>query len=437
MAAVNMLIIVFTLFTSLAHATMLSDLAGTLQAGEWAELSTQDAEAAFTASNSIFEFTDEMVWDGVREKCYFIGTSDPNNNDPDNKFVAYDAASNSWQIMPDPSFMPGSSPMHAYDHHAIDPLGNRLWYLPFGGSSGADFYQYDLETETWQSRREVYSSGINYVPDASAITYFPEINRVVFAGWGPSNNTGQLALYNPENNTWSLNPNTYPDFGGIHNWMEYNPVHKMVWFGGGNRTNRMFRLSPDGSIDESASTPGGLNMNVSPSLMTVDPVSGDFLIFGDNSQLWKYDPVADNWSQIGSGDAVAPFTNPKKNPVMFHTVAAPINTYGVVMVAQWRSGGSKVWLYKHAENANVNFRPQIQKQPAASAIQIFPNPSVSHINIVLGSGITGLGIFNTGGQRIVECCGTNDPLKNMAKGIYFLKAVNGGRIISKKIVIEK
>jgi hypothetical protein len=47
--------------------------------------------------------------------------------------------------------------------------------------------------------------------------------------------------------------------------MEYNPVHRVMIWGGGN-------------------------------IVTVDPVSGDYLVFGSDGSFYAYDVNADRWT---------------------------------------------------------------------------------------------------------------------------------------------
>ncbi|MGI9336035.1 MAG: hypothetical protein ACR2RL_23050, partial [Gammaproteobacteria bacterium] len=88
------------------------------------------------------------------------------------------------------------------------------------------------------------------------------------------------------------------------------------------------------------------------SVVTVDPVSGDFLVLAEDDSFWRFDILADTWVQLPSGN-VPVFVDPPNQDPTFHTVATPVDTYGVVMVLQWRPQESKVWLYKHVASGDT------------------------------------------------------------------------------------
>ncbi|MGI9302056.1 MAG: hypothetical protein ACR2RB_05020, partial [Gammaproteobacteria bacterium] len=131
--------------------TVIGDVATAMSAGTWVELPTINADVV-SASESILEFSDEMIWSGATRSAYFIGTSDPNGNDEDNKFIEYRAADNAWQVNPDPPFFGGVR--HAYDHHAIDADNGRIYYRR-GGSNNREFWEYDIQMRQWTEKAEV------------------------------------------------------------------------------------------------------------------------------------------------------------------------------------------------------------------------------------------------------------------------------------------
>jgi hypothetical protein len=75
-------------------------------------------------------------------------------------------------------------------------------------------------------------------------------------------------------------------------------------------------------------------MSAREGLITVDPVSGDYLFFRDggfytfDGETWDERPSAPPFATDGSDG----------------TVAASIDTYGVVLVLRWPE---QVWLYRH------------------------------------------------------------------------------------------
>jgi hypothetical protein len=155
-----------------AHAasdgTAIGNLADEMQAGTWAELTTNGASVLGSSDpdHSILEYTDEMKWDSLTKRAFFVGTPDPYRDSGAGKFVQYDAATDT---------RPGATCL----------------------------VEYNLGTKTW--------------------------SHIAGRPW--------------------------PDVGILHTTMEYNPVHKVMWFGGGDDSNKMLRLNANGTVTNLATPP--------------------------------------------------------------------------------------------------------------------------------------------------------------------------------------
>src|SRR2546422_3646541 len=119
--------------------------------------------------------------------------------------------------------------------------------------------------------------------------------------------------------------------GGYHNFAEYNPVHKVLVFGGGNDVNprdgrKIWKLNASGQVTALKDAPADLG--TTHSIFTVDPVSGKYLVFTESQQFYAFDVVTDTWALQASGSAVPIWTSQYGNPVM-EVVGGPIDTYGV------------------------------------------------------------------------------------------------------------
>ena len=352
----GLLVIVSVLASApMLAATPMSTLASSLNPGTAAELTTTNAGPTFSVSaggnHSVFEFTNEIAWDSAARRAYFLGTSDPNNTSGDAKFIRFDDDSNTWSTLSYPAFGNDGSPMHAYDHHAVDPVSRRMWYTPFAVNGRRELFEYSLTSGTWTERQGPTSA--NYVEDASAIAWFPDRNRLIL--WGVVN-TGirdDVWEYNPATNTWaSLATNVSSIQQRIHGMAKYSAVKHMVWVGGGNSSNQMYRVRADGTVAVSAASP--IDMNVNATLVVDDPVSGNYLVWRDD-RFYEYDPTTDRWTNRGGS---WPWQSTSFNPRLFHTVATSIPNYGVVMICQWRDGAGRVWLYKHSAGAPADPEPQ-------------------------------------------------------------------------------
>ena len=67
--------------------------------------------------------------------------------------------------------------------------------------------------------------------------------------------------------------------GVYQNFAEYNPVHKVMIFGGGNGSRDLYKMDNAGTITKMMNAPIDLGTTWG-SITTIDPMSGDFLIFG-------------------------------------------------------------------------------------------------------------------------------------------------------------
>jgi hypothetical protein len=127
----------------------------------------------------------------------------------------------------------------------------------------------------------------------------------------------------------------------------YNPVHHVMLFGGGNNssnTTDLYKLDVTSTITRLNDAPQG--MGVMQSVLTVDPVSGDYLVFFSDGTFWSYDVMTQTWTkQPGSNffDPVIAGCNS-----VCGVLAVSISTYGVNMFIVYAPGSSRVYLYKHS-----------------------------------------------------------------------------------------
>ena len=292
------------------------------------------------------------------------------------KLLSYDDATNSWVQQPDPYFAPGANQgnMHGYKHHAIDVQNRRLYYKPFGASP--DIYSMNLDTGTWTRIADIVSDS-QWITNAASLAYFPERNKLYFHNSETDGYVRRLHEYTYGagnlGGSWKYLGAGLTPTSADHAVMIYNPVHAVMWFGGGDGETQMWKLDAAGNITKLAATPAGVAAlrtggasNSIGSVVTVDPVSGDFLVMVGGSGIsgsdsfWRYDITTDKWTQLSSN--IPPFSGyPSGAPIdmSFFTAAVPINTYGVVMVIQYddTKAGNNVWLYKHAQGDTTTPSP--------------------------------------------------------------------------------
>lgn len=349
-----------------AHAqsdgTTLGNLAASMQPGTWAELQSTGAHAAFSADESIFEYADRMVWDTIGKQALFYGSSDPGGSQ-NHKLIRYQASNNTWTVLNDPPWAGSQLIAHSYKHNVIDVAGRRLYYRVMG-SDNREFWSVSLDDPNGGWTRRASVDGIAYVQDASALDWFGARNRIVLHSGDVNSTVSGLAEYNPATNTWSAIAGAFSPIGELHAIIECNPVHNVCIFGGGDATSAVWKLGANGVATPVAPAPFG-DFSTRYCETTVDPVSGDFLVFNRNNQFYKFD-VTDGalgrWTLIANGSSVPPFNGYDGVHATFHSVAVSVPTYGVIMVPQWRGGGSKVFVYKHSAGSGGDRLP-----PAAPA----------------------------------------------------------------------
>jgi hypothetical protein len=95
-----------------------------------------------------------------------------------------------------------------------------------------------------------------------------------------------------------------------------------------------------------------LRLGTMQSIVTVDPVSGDFLVFGKNGSFFVYNVVNDSWQE--QSNQSPPIFSPTRVPdnKVWHVTAAPVSTYGVnLFVKYYHADPPRAWAYayKHSE----------------------------------------------------------------------------------------
>jgi len=273
-------------------------------------------------------------WDPKTRKVFYIGMG----HYAALKFVSYSADSNSWTLMPVPTWADPRDPKsvacgtekgtrvwprsHTYDGQFIDPE-KRLFGIVFRPR----IYAYNIDTRKWSWKG---SPSANVKNCDIAAEYFPEMEGLLFTGSG-----GQLVF---RDMATDKERRLGAAGTGAHGVMEYNPVHKVLVWGG---LGRLWRLEAGGK-PRKLKPPPGFPACISKAKFMCDPVSGEFVVQTDRiekskrnkkkvpSRTYAYHPIKDEWKEIPG----------RRFP---NGVAVPVSTYGVIMIC----GGSNVYVYKH------------------------------------------------------------------------------------------
>lgn len=295
----------------------LARLAAAMASGQWATFSTSGMSAGLLAvdsTHSVTEFGARGHWDPAHKLVQFWGQG----HWAPSKLITWDDASNRWTADGTQVF---SDIGHAYYHLALDPGSGDL-YL-----------------------RGYFSTAVRRKPYGGAwtnIASFADIGRQVAGGleWFPQLHGGRGGLvfidvlscqtWNPSTNAWTTRSSTLSGMGPYHNWIA--AAGPYVYFGGGNGSRAMYRLSADGSVSTAPSTPLEAGIWAAGGNAPV-------LSHPDGNQLLQFAPGSSGAIYRFNGSAWVAHGTHQIGPRQWFGV--PISDYGVIMfVAQDGSGTS-------------------------------------------------------------------------------------------------
>lgn len=314
---------------SRAVASELGDTATAVQPGAFAEMNVSgfNNNLLFWEGRHAFAYTDTLKWDPNARKVHFTGAGHLVTT----KHLVYTESTNSWQTLT----AGGSHVAHGYDHAAIDPAGRKYYFRGFNRNH---LEIYDLDSRNWTQSSSFPS---NYQV-AGGVAWFPELGRVIVF-----DERAGIVAYNPGNNLWStLATNVVA--GNYHNFAEYSPVHRVVIAGGGNDFKSIYRVDASGSVTKMKDAP--FNLGITASVVTVDPVSGNFIVVRPNGSFYEYNPMSDVWTNIGVSVPSKLLTN-SGDSGGWGLLATPVSTHGVILFAKYDGDSSSMFVYKHSESS--------------------------------------------------------------------------------------
>jgi len=378
------LIFVFVLIPWKTNATALGDLAVSMAPGTWAKLNTNGFTNSLLmdagGAHHILQYTEDALWNPINKEILFIGSGHPGDPNVLGKFIRYRENTNSWEELPYNSIYKG----HGYDHNAINPLtGDVYKHTP----ATPDFYKYSQLTGFWNQLPSI--NGMVAPSVAGALEYFSERNSLIFVdtAYGALN-MGRVYEYSFADSLWSQKADRLA-MGTYHNFAEYSPVSKVMIFGGGNDGRQVYKMTSAGIITQM--NDASFNIGINSSVITVDPVSGKFLVMIPGSLFYEYTGETDTWRQLPSPPVDM---SPSSGAGI---IATPVSTYGVTFFGRYNSGNPEVWFYKHSAQASDTTAPTTPINLSAIAIsssQINLSWTASTDNI----GVTGYRIYRGGVQ---------------------------------------
>jgi hypothetical protein len=338
----------FRIHRASASSTPLGDLAASLQPGMWAELITNNIAPtlAFTggAGGMTFGFAENGVWDPVTSQFFYIGGDhSPTMPDTCPRFVSYTESTNTWQMLPKPGWFPCTplTAMHGYDHTAIDPVHRKLYHRPYNDMV---VRRLDMTTNTWTDLPTIPLTVMANRNCCVGVAWFPERQSLIYASVESFAN-GSVIEYQEATGQWQRLGSSVPNLpmGTHQQFAEYNPVNKVVLFGGGGGSHFIYKLDSAGQV--TALQPAPISLGVQETVVTVDPVSGKYLVFDNAKEFWVYDVNQDTWDLQPGTPPI--FNSPIYDPPVNGIVATPVDTYGVTMFVKCYTSNCHVYIYKH------------------------------------------------------------------------------------------
>jgi hypothetical protein len=314
--------------------TALSRLAAEMKPGTWAELKTEMPGGLWSSPKvdgrgglHIAGWTDDAHWDSRTGQLLHLGMRQTR------QFIAYSEERNAWRIIPldresdNPVFQTKFG--HIYGNNAFDPVNSRFYhrYGCYGDLQGG-ISAFDVVQEKWTRLPPAPSVG-TASGSGMCIEYFTARQGLVILG-------RRLRFFSDDKQQWEILDLESP-VDGYHSMFRHNPFREEVLLAGGNNNRQIVaRLKKDGTIERRKDCP--LPLGVGADKVTIDPVSGRYLILHRERKFYEFDSDRNEYRLIDDFSAT---------PWPFHRydmpVVAFIPEYGVTLWA----ATSTVKLYKH------------------------------------------------------------------------------------------
>jgi hypothetical protein len=406
-------------------ASALGDLAQSMQPNSWAELTGtagfQGGAILTRCVHSMLAFCNELKWDSAGRKVYILGSG---HGDWASSncigFVIYDDASNAWTTLPKPPWY--SQTPHGYDHTAFDQA-NRIIYHKTGFTENT--FKYSIQTGQWTQIAGPFDQNVD--SRWGGLEYYPELNALFW--------NREPYLLNLSTNRWEEIPNTYQNKTPsgewtYNNYAEYDPVHRVMIYGGGNGSVNLYKLDASKKITKMSDTPFGMGINAS--IEFCDTRTGKFIVYREDgsNEMWTYDVTTDTWEKL---PGLAPFLTNYDN--WRNLVGGWICTYGVGFFVQWNGSNSKIYLYKPPAAATAL---NAAGPGPCMGFSVFPNPFGSSIAVRLPHGSTDAAIFDVHGKKVADLGPSLEwRPAGLSEGVYLLRITSGGRTFSRTLLYRK
>jgi len=405
---VKVILLIGTLCASV-FSTALGDAVALMKPGQFRPLTTPGLTGNMLKTGPVMDvvmaFQNDACWDPLTQQILFIGGP----HQAPMRFNVYKAETNMWRSETFPS---GSFTSHSYDNLTMDQRGN--FYHQYRGT----VYVFNTLKNSWQPSLPGISARYG------SMEYFPEMDALIYVY------NGTIQKMPMSRKSWSTIKTGVP-MGGLHNLADYNPIHNVLFFGGGNGSTDFHKLDPNGTITKMASCP--VEFRIHGALMTTDPVTGDVLVT-DEKDVYAYRVSQNKWERVAQSFVERVGRN----------VVIPIADYGVVVY--FSDGRFPVLLYKHADCPDC-VKTGIEKpllSTVSPVVTVVPNPfsGTGKISIVRNSAqkIKSLRIFSAAGTLVQDYSkelqkgSRTIDLSKFAPGVYFVHWKSDQKTFAKRFI---
>jgi hypothetical protein len=337
---------------SAPRASVLRDLALALPARAFVKLPANASLDVLAMDNSLLYYTDSGVWDPVRKKMAWVGGPGTCCANPAvYKRIAYDEATDHWEIQPTP--FSGSG--HGYDANAMDP------------STGIHYFAFwdDKKIKTWDGQ------AWGDLPDhplpaniAVSLSWFPDL-RGGKGGLVLVMGSGHMAWF--DGAAWKeINGGEAAPWGEYDVFSEYSPALKKMWLGSGEDQPQVHYLL-DSQLRLTRLRDAPFSLKDNEALKSADPVGGMFLVYDMAGKAWwEFDAGKDEWNRL-SGLKSQPDLGGES------LLQVPLPEYGVILIFRHYVTLREIYLYRHsAGTASLRPGPLLRSRPRRASAFVSP-----------------------------------------------------------------
>lgn len=291
-------------------------------------------------------YVSKMARDAAGKRIFFLGGD---HNDPQIlRHLIYSEATNTWTAQGTPSFA-GVPQFHGYEGLTWDSIGSRLFYRPYGTMG---VYQWSGSGTSWINFSS-YASVLDYSSAANGCEFHPgrgATGRIMV--WQLDNTpNGELVERDLTSGAWSslASGSSMATAGDPHNFMRYDHIRGLMYFGGGNGTSDHFTITQGGTITKRTQIPGSLatvGPTIGGSVPFVHPTTGNLVVIRTSTNWQQFNPDTNAWSAM-SGTCQILTGSLQDSGSAYGTCSTTIPEYGVAVFIIGRGPTStEMWLYK-------------------------------------------------------------------------------------------